>query len=574
MPPSLTAPAQWRLPPRVVINVLLAALTVRWIGLEAQGLWLDEGVTWAWATAPTWEGTVFAEANHPPAWWVITRISIAMLGDGEEALRIPAAVAGLLAVFLAWRLARRLFDPTQAPARGGFSRAPDDGRGRRLAAWCAAFVAASAYLVEVSQEARMYALLVTESLGLALLYLRWLDRGSRGALVGYAALATLALHTHYFAIWPLAALAVHALWLSWRTARAPDPAQRVPLRPFALANVGAGLLFVPWLLYMAGHYAGISTGEPHSPLERLAYVVWRIGAGPGLVVVDADRIRQGVGATLAAEGSMVAGVAALWIPSLLLGAWQLRRLGGAGSLILCSLLVPVLGLLAVFPWFPLIHERYLVFLAPWLWLLAAFGAWSAGRWLRPVLLAGLCLLLGVGLLAYHGASADMKVVRGGPPLQGVETPREVVPDPADPVTFLHHGHPFGKEPWREVRDTVHNYIGPQDLVILCPGYLHFVWDYYARSLPGGAPATLEIPPGPLDPEDIRARHQAAFARHRRVALILSHTGEQEPKALFHAFYKALGAGWLAAGADGFEAIPPFPFRRSWGIHVAFFRREG
>ena len=79
---------RWTLPPRAVINVLLAAVTLRWIGLEAQSLWLDEGITWSWATAPTWRDTVLAEANHPPVWWIVTRLSVALLGASEEALRI------------------------------------------------------------------------------------------------------------------------------------------------------------------------------------------------------------------------------------------------------------------------------------------------------------------------------------------------------------------------------------------------------------------------------------------------------------------------------------------------------
>jgi 4-amino-4-deoxy-L-arabinose transferase-like glycosyltransferase len=573
MSPSASPPAPWSLPPRALVNVLLAAFTLRWIGLEAQSLWLDEGATWAWASAPTWGDTIFAEANHPPVWWIITRVTIALLGDGEQALRIPAALAGVATVFLAWRLGLRLFDPARAPSRGGFSREPDDGRGRRLALWFAGFVAASAYLIEVSQEARMYALLVAESLGLALLYLGWLDRGTRRWLVGYALLAALALHTHYFAIWPLAALAVHALFLSWRTARDPDVARRVPLAPFALANVAAGLLFLPWLLHLLGHYGGLAFGDPPPPLQSLIYVGWRVAAGPGLVVGDAERSAAGPSAVQEAEWPMILLVSALWLPPLLLGAVALRRAAGAASLIACALLVPALGLLAVFPWFPMIHERYLCFAAPWLWLLATVGALRAGRFVRPVLLAGLALVSGLGLVAYHGASADMKVVLGGRPFDGVETPREVVPDPADPVAFLHHGHPFGKEPWREARDVVKAYTGPSDLVVLYPGYLHLVWNYYARAIPGGPPPRLGIAPGELDAEALLAQHGALLAHHRRVALVLSHTGDISPQAAFAQVFKALGAAWHAAGAEGIEAIPPIPLKRSWGVHVALFRRK-
>ena len=81
-------------------------------------------------------------------------------------------------------------------------------------------------------------------------------------------------------------------------------------------------------------------------------------------MVDVERLKSSVGATLAEEAPIAIGVTALWLPSLVLGVLALKRRRGVGSLVLCSLLVPVLALLVVFPWFPLLHERYVVFLAP------------------------------------------------------------------------------------------------------------------------------------------------------------------------------------------------------------------
>ena len=554
-------------PPRVVWNVLLAAFTLRWVGLDRHSLWLDEGVTWAWATAPTLGDTVFAEPNHPPVWWVVSRWWVALFGDAEESLRAPAAICGVLAVFLGWRLALRLLSPAHAPRRGGFLRADDGGAGARQATWFAAFLAGATYFLQVSQEARMYALLLAESLGLALLYLMWLDKDDRTSLVGYAALAALALHTHYFAIWPIAVFAFHALFLSVRT-RGSDATQRVRLLPFTLANLVAGLLFVPWLVYVATHYHGLALGSPDRPFQLLAHLLWRIGVGPALVFVDAERLRSGVGDVLAAEWPTLLATTVVWLTPLLAGAYRLRRLSGTRSLVLFSVAIPVLGLLAIYPWFPFLQDdRYVVFLAPWLWLTAVVGAAGAARWLRPVLLGGLCALVVTGLVAYHFVERELAPKGEGARLGNTVLPREVSFHPDDRTAFLHHGHPYGKEPWREVSTFVHRYARDGDLVVLCPGYLHFVWDYYGRKRPGGPLPVLRLPDLPPDPEALLKEHGDLLAEHDRVFLIVSHAVDRDPDHAYRSLYGALGRRWGRV-----EPVPPIPFLRSWSVYVSVFSR--
>lgn len=560
-----------RPPPRAVLNLLVAGFTLRYLGLERFGLWLDEGATWTWAAKPTWAETTFAEANHPPLWWWITRVFTSVFGDGEDMLRLPAALCGVATILLAWLLARRVLDPAHAPSRGGFPRAPDDGQGARMAVWVTGFVAASAFLIEVSQEARMYALLILESLGLALLYLRWLDRADRASLVGYAVLGALSLYTHYFALWPLAALGVHALWLAWRTRGATRPEERVRLLPFVGANLLAGLLFAPWLLHLLGQYTGLHM-QSYNALEHLGVMLWHVGVGPGLAVVDADRAGAPFSHFLETEGATILTTAALWLPAPLLGAFALRRRPGLASLAVCALLVPVGGVLALLPWFTLVHERYLVFLAPWLWLLAVLGAFSFGPRLRVVLLTSLCLVSAIGLVAYHLVTPDMEMVEQGPSVGGFPTPGEVVVRHDDPVRFLNHGIPFGKEPWREAAAFVHSYAGPDDLVLLYPGYIHLVWHYYGRTYPGKPLATESLSGEFPDEEALLAQLEPLVKDRKRVFLVVSHAPTATPAEAHRRLFNVIGAIWYRAGMKQFEAPPPIPFRRSWGVHVAIFSR--
>jgi len=556
-----------------VLNLMVAGFTLRFLGLERLSLWLDEGATWTWAAKPTWAETTFAEANHPPLWWWITRVFVELFGDGEDMLRLPAALCGVATIPLVWLLARRCLDPEHAPRRGGFSRLSDQGEGARMALWVTAFVALSAFLVEISQEARMYALLILESVGLALLYLRWLDRGDRASLVGYALLAAAALYTQYFAIWPLAALGVHALWLAWRTRRAP-PEERVPLTPFLLANVAAGLLFAPWLLHLLGQYTGLHR-QSYDPLEHLAVMLWHVGVGPGLAVVDADRAGAPFGHFLAREGVTIVTTAALWLPAPLLGAFALRRRPGLASLVACALLVPVGGVLALLPWFTLVHERYLVFLAPWLWLLAVVGVFSLGPRLKVVGLASLCLVTAIGIAAYHLATPDMDPVGQGPDVGEWPTPAEVVVSPEDPVAFLNHGVPFGKEPWREAATFVHRYAGPDDLVLLYPGYIHLVWHYYGRTYAGGPPLLTESLSGDFPDKDaLLAQLEPLVKARKRVFLVVSHAPTASPLEAAQRLASVIGALWYRDDPTSkFTFVPPIPFRRSWGVHVAIFDRR-
>ena len=555
-----------RAPPRALVNLLLAGALLRMIGLGIHPLWLDEGATWSWAARETWGGTLLAEANHPPAWWAVTRLWMSGFGDTEASLRAPAALLGVLTIFLAWLLARRLLDPLHRPRRGGFDRTPDEGQGRRRALWFAGFVCVSTYFTEYAQEARMYAALIAEGLGLSLLYLRWLDRRDRASLVGYALLGALALYTQYFAIWILAAHAGHALWLAGRSRRTETP---LSIRPFVLANVAAGLLFAPWLVHMLRNYEGISTGEAFDPFTRLLYVVWRIGAGPGVVVVDRPRLEAGIPAVLEEEWVLGVVTSLLWFPPLVLGCLRLRRHPGLASLVAANLALPVVLLLLVFPLFPLIHERYLVFLAPWLFLVAALGAFEAPGGLRVLLVAGLCVLSGVGLVAYHAVGAELVATDVRQPLGDGRVARAYVHPPDDPVTFLHHGHAFGKEPWRQAHAFVAERAADGDLVMLHPEYLYLVWDYYDRK----PYAQVRLPREGLDASEVGRRYGETLDAHTRVFLVLAHEETEDPDHYFHVLREVLARRWTAAGLTRFQAVPPILFDKSWGVRVAVFNRR-
>ncbi len=79
--------------------------------------------------------------NTPPLWYLIAWVDSRVLGDGEVALRLPSALAGIATVPVAWLIGSEL-------------------AGRRAAVLAAALVAVNPLFVWYSQEARAYALFV------------------------------------------------------------------------------------------------------------------------------------------------------------------------------------------------------------------------------------------------------------------------------------------------------------------------------------------------------------------------------------------------------------------------------
>lgn len=412
------------------------ALALRLYHLGHESLWVDEAATWWNATRPTWHDTIFAEGNHSPLWWIITRLCVGAFGDGEFALRLPAAILGALCVPLTWLLARAVARPGSDP---------------KAATWVALLAALHPFWIEYAQEARMYAALLAESLGLSLLLLAWLDRPRHRLAVGYAALATAALYTHAFAALTLASHAVFVIVERMRRGRDA----RLPWRSVLFAQWVAVALFVPWLLRSAALGVTVGSQGHYSALERAAFALWRLLYGPSLATADRTRIDGGLAAFVRAEAVILAIGALLGATLLALGVRALRRHPPGLSFLACSILVPFAALIAIHARLPLLHEKYLIMTAPSLVIVCVAGA-RAGETARRFLLPALVVWIALATVAY---------VAPGSPL--VET-------------AIVHGHPHGKEQWREARQWVAARADSGAVVVLYPSFLDKAWQYYDR----------------------------------------------------------------------------------------------
>jgi hypothetical protein len=197
--------------------------------LDLQSFWYDEAFTPVHTLHVSLTATLRSVAhseNTPPLWYVIAWVDSRILGTGEIALRLPSALAGIATVPVAWAIGREL-------------------TGRRATAIAtAAFVAVNPLLVWYAQEARAYALFVLLAAVTMLCFLRALHQPSSGRMAAFAFSGSLALLSHYFAVFLLIPMVI---WL------ASDRRRRRTAAPAIGVLALVGLALLPLISTQGGH---------------------------------------------------------------------------------------------------------------------------------------------------------------------------------------------------------------------------------------------------------------------------------------------------------------------------------
>lgn len=319
--------------------VLALALVVRLPGLS-QSFWYDE----------TWTGTisrmsfellspVILADVHPPFAYIPFWLTARLFGSSDLALRLPSLLAGLLAVWLMYRLARAILDePTARAAAVIFALMPG-------AVW-------------YSDEARAYSLLVAAVLAALVAVLE-----QRPRLFIVSALWLPLLHAHGYLY--LFMIAIMALWLCGR--------HWLPM--IALAGL-PGAVWLPGVLLQSGD---VSNGFWLSPLTL-----------PGAFKAAHDmtlglRVPAPVALLSIPLAAMLIGIA-IWASR----RWLISRRGAA--LVAVAVGVPVIAAAVSWLWHPVYLPRALL---PAFSLLIVPVAWAVTHSdvRRPLVAVGLPVLL-------------------------------------------------------------------------------------------------------------------------------------------------------------------------------------
>jgi mannosyltransferase len=279
-----------------LIAITAVAAAVRFIALGRQSFWVDETVT-ATLVSKSFIQMLTAlphSESTPPLYYVVAWSWSRIFGSGEATLRSLSAVFGTLTVPVAFAVARRLVSE-----RTGWG--------------VAAIAAVSPLLVWYSQEARAYSLFVMLGALSLLFFARALDERSPSALVWWVATSALAVLTHYFALFLVAAEAAALLYYCKRrsTYAATAAIAAVATAVLPLAAYQAKYGSSSWIrfldlrfrieetlgqLLVPSHpriWAGAGVPEHAHTWWPLAIVLLALG-GAATVLLDGARQKRGV----------------------------------------------------------------------------------------------------------------------------------------------------------------------------------------------------------------------------------------------------------------------------------------
>ena len=507
--------AGWRLPRREAAPLLLVALltligaALRRYHLGQQSLWFDEADLVMRAREPL--GNLLANFVRPgengPLYTLGFALWLKLFGTSEVAVRLPAAIAGTLAI----------------PALYGLGRAL---RGPRLGVIAAALITVSPYAHWYAQDAKMYSLLVLEVIAATWLLLVAVRRGGRW-WTGYGALVAVSLLTHAaFALALVAHLVVVALL--WRAGSGARP-RGVQARVLLVVVGAAAAPLVVWaVLFAIGNVPTWQVAAtPQAILRRMliefsathradpmiqAWAAWLSGALAAVGIVaclipvppgrEAPSPSPVARSAQPVRAAMERGGERGWLPPrvVLLVVGGMAAIPGALFLLL-SLRQ------AVF------EDRYLIVTLPGFLLLVALGVEGLLRWRRawPVALVAGAALLWLAWL---------------------------------PLRDVNLSTTAWKEDWRAAYRTLAARARAGDGVIISPGYLRTTYDYYALRFPALRGLPVVTPP-PLGAEtNVSDRELNAFFQNKtrgweRAWLVTSpeRVATQDPQGRVRGFYE-------------------------------------
>ncbi len=204
----------------VLAALIVAGAVLRFLGLGAMGLWLDESNSVLIASQDV-SGIVqrLRLDSSPILYYLLLHIWIRIFGMGPVGVKSLSVLCGTLLIPATYLLGREI-------------------SGRRVGLWAAGLVTIAPAAVYYSRETRMYSLLPLLTVLLFWCALRFLSSGNRRALMGYLAAAALCLYTHNYGIF--AWIAAASLW--WGTRRPP-----IGLGRWALWQLLILVFYVPWM---------------------------------------------------------------------------------------------------------------------------------------------------------------------------------------------------------------------------------------------------------------------------------------------------------------------------------------
>ena len=294
----------------VLLAILIVGAALRMRGIADRAAWLDEAFCVRLAQFDWGELVSHAALdNHPPLYFAMLKLWMALCGDSPLALRLFDVALALATTGTVFVLARRIF-ATRAP------RPP-----LLAVAIAAAWVAVHPTHVVWSAQIRMYALAGFLAALSLLLLLRTLERPASWARWSAWVLVAIALlYTHYYGAFVVVAQGVHASVIAMRS-----PERRVVATRVVASGIALCVAFAPWL-DIVGDQTTRLVGGWWVPALTPSRLFWAWSRIPGLYAEDEFLIPSGlaavaIGAVAIAVGIVVARAAVDRDRNMRLVAW-------------------------------------------------------------------------------------------------------------------------------------------------------------------------------------------------------------------------------------------------------------
>ena len=294
--------------------ITLAGLIVRLVEIERWPLWSDEALTLLIAQWPV-EMLFFAPVDPTPGlYYSLHKLLVGPMAAAAAARSI-SLVCGTLLIPAAYFLARE-------------ARIP--------ALLAATLVALSFPLIDYSQEARAYSLLVLLVTLSAAFFVRWSRSGGPGSLLATLLLCVLAFYTHFASVFWIGPAVLAIFWIG----------RRQVVAPLLLTAV----LAVPEVLrlarYSTGPFQWLAQATPAQAADTVAKALLPFRPGPAWLLL----------------AMLLIGWRA-WVNRSRIRAWATANVGAASAIIILSA-VPLLAWL--FGWIaqPLFMTRTILIGVP------------------------------------------------------------------------------------------------------------------------------------------------------------------------------------------------------------------
>lgn len=417
--------------------VVVAAGIVARFAAAPTPLWLDEALSVNLASLPPGElFSALRHDGHPPFYYLVLHGWVALVGDGDLAVRSLSGVFAVASLPLTWLVARRRGGPT-------------------VASLALVVTGASPYAVRYATETRMYSLVMFEVLvGWLLVEDLFAGRPARWRAPALAVVCGALVLTHYWGLFLAGAVGLFVLATWWRDRRRcggdrdGDASTRARGAAVVAGSLGVGALcFVPWLGAFA--YQAAHTATPWAPAMRPTAVVGALLAD--LSVGDLDDATAG--------GALLAILALVGLLGRGEGSWRieldLRTRSTARWPLAVAAVTLALGSTAALLSGSAFATRYAAVVVPMVLLAVAVGLAEVGhRAVRSVLVVA---LVGFGAV---GIADQMTTER----TQAVAWANAVAQarDPVEGATVVYCPDQLGPAGDRVVRATVGEAGGPDD----------------------------------------------------------------------------------------------------------------